>query len=225
VPVDSNATIRTQRNAPTPPNEAASRGMAQTDPTVFVHPSAICESGSVGDGSRVWAFAHIMDGAVVGRDCNIGDHAFIESGVHVGHRVTIKNGVMLFRGVSVEDDVFIGPGVTFTNDKYPRSPRMPEVAGRYARSENWLAPTVVRHGATIGAGAVILPGVTIGPYATVGAGGVVTRDVADHRLVLGNPARAVGWMCVCGFPLREPWTCGKCRRRYETRNDQLALVE
>ncbi len=199
--------------------------MAQTDPTVFVHPSAICESGSVGDGSRVWAFAHIMDGAVVGRDCNIGDHAFIESGVHVGHRVTIKNGVMLFRGVSVEDDVFIGPGVTFTNDKYPRSPRMPEVAGRYARSENWLAPTVVRHGATIGAGAVILPGVTIGPYATVGAGGVVTRDVADHRLVLGNPARAVGWMCVCGFPLREPWTCGKCRRRYETRNDQLALVE
>jgi len=199
--------------------------IARTDPTVFVHPSAICESAAIGDGSRVWAFAHIMDGAVVGRDCNIGDHAFIESGVHVGDRVTIKNGVILFRGVSVADDVFIGPGVTFTNDKYPRSPRMVEVAGRYKCDVNWLAPTVVRSGATIGARAVILPGLTIGAYAVVGAAAVVTRDVADHRLVLGNPARAVGWMCVCGFPLREPWTCGQCRRRYEMRSDQLALMD
>ncbi len=208
-----------------PRTEAASPQVARTDPTVFVHPSAICESAAIGDGSRVWAFAHIMDGAVVGRDCNIGDHAFIESGVQVGQRVTIKNGVMLFRGVSIEDDVFIGPSVTFTNDRYPRSPRMPEVAGRYKCDANWLAPTVVRHGATIGAGAVILPGVTIGTYATVGAASVVTRDVADHRLVLGNPARAVGWMCVCGLPLRDPWTCRQCRRRYEVRSDQLALME
>src|SRR3989304_6165302 len=132
MPVDSNATIRTQRNAPAPPNEAASRVMARTDPTVFVHPSAICESAAVGDGTRVWAFAHIMDGAVVGRDCNIGDHAFVETGVRVGERVTIKNGVMLFDGVTVEDDTFIGPGVIFTNDRYSRSPRMPEAAGRYA---------------------------------------------------------------------------------------------
>ena len=144
---------------------------------------------------------------------------------HCGAGGTIKNGVMLFRGVSIENDVFIGPGVTFTNDKYPRSPRMPEVAGRYKCDANWLAPTVVRRGATIGARAVILPGRTIGAYAVVGAAAVVTRDVADHRLVLGNPARAVGWMCVCGFPLREPWTCGQCRRRFEMRNDQLALMD
>ena len=172
----------------------------------------------------MWAFAHIMDGAVVGRNCNIGDHAFLETGVRAGDRVTIKNGAMLFAGLAVEDDVFIGPGVIFTNDKHPRSPRMPEAASRYTRLENWLTRTIVRRGATIGAGAVVLPGVTIGTCATIGAASLVTRDVADHRLVVGNPARVAGWVCHCGLRIASDWVCTGCLRRYRLADDRLLAV-
>jgi UDP-3-O-[3-hydroxymyristoyl] glucosamine N-acyltransferase len=108
--------------------------------TAFVHPQALCE-GEVGPGTRVWAFAHVLRGAKVGRDCNVGDHAFIEGGAVVGHRVTIKNQVMIWEGVTVEDDVFLGPGVMFTNDRFPRSGRMPQAMQRYAHKENWLEVT------------------------------------------------------------------------------------
>jgi acetyltransferase-like isoleucine patch superfamily enzyme len=197
----------------------------ETAETVFVHPQALCESDHVGPGTRIWAFAHVMHGAQVGRSCNIGDHAFVESGATIGDRVTIKNGVMVWNGVTIEDDAFIGPGVLFTNDRHPRSPRMPEVAARYAHSENWLIPTLVQHGASIGAGAVILCGVTIGRFAVIGAGAVVTHDVTDHRVAVGNPARLVGWACRCGVPLKGKWACGQCRRRYRLDKDSLIALE
>jgi UDP-2-acetamido-3-amino-2,3-dideoxy-glucuronate N-acetyltransferase len=143
------------------------------------HPQAIVESAQVGEGTRVWAFAHVLPGAVVGKDCNICDHVFIENHVTVGDRVTIKSGVQLWDGVHVEDDVFIGPNVTFTNDPFPRSKQH-----LCAYPETW-----VRRGASIGANATILPGITIGAGAMVGAGSVVTRSVPSHAVVFGNPAR------------------------------------
>lgn len=181
-------------------------------PSAFVHASALCESNAVGEGTRIWAFAHVLEGAVLGRGCNVGDHAYIEGGVRIGDRVTIKNGAMIFRGVTIEDDAFIGPGVVFTNDRHPRSPRMPEAAGRYEHTENWLVPTFVRSGATVGARVVILPGVEIGAYATVGAGAVVTHSVPPHRLVVGHPATPIGWVCLCGRRIDAPWRCMSCGR-------------
>ncbi len=177
---------------------------------IFTHRLALCESEQVGDGTRVWAFAHVMSGAIVGRDCNIGDHAFIESGAKLGDRVTVKNGVLIWDGVTIGDDTFIGPGVLFTNDRTPRSPRMPEVAKRYASVANWLTPTTICRGASLGAGAVILPGVTIGEHAMVGAGAVVTRDVNAHEQVVGNPARVVGLVCACGGRLNDARQCLVC---------------
>ncbi len=152
--------------------------------TFHKHPQAIVETSQVGENTRVWAFAHILPGAVVGRDCNVCDHVFIENDVVVGDRVTIKCGVQLWDGVRVEDDVFIGPNVTFTNDAFPRSKQRPE---RYAE-------TIVRRGASLGANATILPGVTIGAGAMVGAGAVVTRSVPQHAVVTGNPARIVRYV-------------------------------
>ena len=163
---------------------------------ITIHPQALCESQHVGEGTHVWAFAHVLAGACIGRDCNIGDHAYIEGGARIGNRVTVKNHVMVWDGVTVEDEVFLGPGMIFTNDRYPRSPRMAAVSSYYQQRDNWLKPTLVRQGASIGAGAIILAGTTIGRCATVGAGAVVTHDVPDHHLVIGNPARIAGWACV-----------------------------
>lgn len=156
----------------------------------FIHPRALCEAEDVGEGTRVWAFAHVLRGAKVGRDCNIGDHAYIEAGAVVGDRVTVKNGVLLWDRVTVEDDVFLGPHVVFTNDLDPRA------AARKPPSE--FLPTRVGRGATIGANATIVCGVTLGAWCFVGAGSVVTRDVPAHALVVGNPARRRGWVCGCG---------------------------
>jgi acetyltransferase-like isoleucine patch superfamily enzyme len=182
----------------------------------------LCESNSVGEGTRIWAFAHVMEGARIGRDCNIGDHAFIESGAIIGDRVTVKNGAMIWNGVVIEDDAFIGPGVLFTNDKHPRSPRSEVAAERYHESEGWLTPTRVHRGSAIGAGAVILCGVELGAYSTVGAGAVVTRDVPSQRLVLGNPARVAGWVCQCGAALSDSMVCATCERIYRLVGDQLS---
>jgi UDP-2-acetamido-3-amino-2,3-dideoxy-glucuronate N-acetyltransferase len=147
------------------------------------HPNAIVETHNVGKDTRIWAFVHILPGAIIGEDCNICDHTFIENDVVVGDRVTIKNGVQLWDGVSLEDDVFVGPNVTFTNDIYPRSKRYPEAILR----------TVVRKNASIGANATILPGLEIGRWAMVGAGAVVTKNVPPHAIVVGNPARIIGY--------------------------------
>jgi len=153
--------------------------MTTVEQTYFRHPHAIVETDRIGPGTRVWAFAHVLPGAVIGRDCNICDHVFIENDVVVGDRVTVKCGVQLWDGVTLEDDVFVGPNATFTNDPFPRSGQYPE---RFAR-------TTVRAGASIGANATLLPGIEIGQGAMVGAGAVVTHDVPPGVVVTGNPAR------------------------------------
>lgn len=168
---------------------------------VLVHPTAIVDTSHVGKGTRVWAYTHVMRDVTIGANCNIGEHCFIESGAIVGNHVTIKNGNMVWEGVRLEDGVFVGPLVVFTNDRYPRSPRLPQVRRRYADRRCWLEPTVVKWGASLGAGAVILPGVTIGEFAMVGAGAMVTKDVPPHAMVVGVPARTRGWVCQCGLPL------------------------
>ena len=150
----------------------------------FQHPAAIVESAAIGDGTRVWAFAHILPGAKVGAGCNICDHTFIEDDVVLGDRVTVKCGVQLWNGVTLEDDVFVGPNATFTNDPFPRSRQQQDTVSR----------TVVRRGASIGANATILPGITIGERAMVGSGAVVTRDVPPDAIVAGNPARIMGYV-------------------------------
>jgi acetyltransferase-like isoleucine patch superfamily enzyme len=151
--------------------------------TYFVHPSGICETETVGDGTRIWAFAHVLKGAVIGRDCNICDHVFIENEVTLGDRVTVKSGVQLWDGITAEDDVFIGPNATFTNDPFPRSKKHQAI----------VPSTRLRRGASIGAGAIILPGLVIGANAMIGAGSVVTGDVQANAIVSGNPARVVGY--------------------------------
>jgi len=192
---------------------------------VFIHPAAICESADIGRGTHVWAFAHVMAGAVVGRDCNIGDHAFIESGAVVGDGVTVKNHVMIWDGVRIEDNVFLGPGMTFTNDRYPRSRHVAEAAEKYRRKADWLVGTTVREGASIGAGAIIICGAVIGSYATIAAGAVVTHDVPDYRLIVGQPGHIAGWVCRCGAPLTPELACFQCGRRYALDRDTLMAID
>lgn len=181
-----------------------------------IHPAALCESDDVGAGTRIWAFAHVLPGARIGRDCNVCDHAFVEGGVSVGDRVTIKNGVMLFTGVTVEDDVFLGPGVIFTNDRMPRRER--------PKTPDELLPTVVRQGASLGAGVVVVCGTEIGEYALIGAGAVVVRDVPAHGLMVGNPAHRLGWVCACGDRLTATLRCAACGERYRLVSEQAGLA-
>ncbi len=150
---------------------------------VFVHPQALCESSDIGSGTRIWAFTHLLPGARLGQDCNICDNVFVENDVIVGDRVTVKCGVQLWDGVRIGDDVFVGPNVTFTNDPFPRSKLRPVT----------YSQTFVRAGASIGANATILPGLEIGANAMVGAGAVVTRNVPNYAIVVGNPAKIVGY--------------------------------
>lgn len=150
----------------------------------FVHPNGLCDSTRIGNGTRIWAFSHVLSGATIGQDCNICDHVFVENDVTLGNRVTVKCGVQLWDGLRIEDDVFIGPNVTFTNDIFPRSKQYPESFAR----------TVVHAGASIGANATILPGISVGRNAMIGAGAVVTRSVPPNAIVVGNPARITGYV-------------------------------
>lgn len=171
---------------------------------VFVHERGLCESDSVGAGTRIWAFAHVAAGAKVGGDCNICDGVFVEGGAVIGDRVTLKSGVQVWKGVVLEDDVFVGPNATFTNDRYPRS-------------RQWLneyPTTIVRRGASIGANATILPGLEIGRGAMVGAGAVVTRSVPPNAIVVGNPAR------ISGYETTAPMNGGRTNR-----NDGVPIEE
>jgi UDP-2-acetamido-3-amino-2,3-dideoxy-glucuronate N-acetyltransferase len=156
--------------------------MSEATEDVFIHAHAIVEPGAtIGAQTRVWAFVHILPGAKIGRLCNICDHVFIENDVIVGDRVTVKSGVQLWNGVRLEDDVFIGPNATFTNDRFPRSRQWPDE----------FPQTIVRQGASIGANATLLPGITVGEKAMVGAGAVVVEDVPPWAVVVGNPARII----------------------------------
>lgn len=156
----------------------------------FKHDLARVETETIGPGTRIWAFTHVLPGARLGADCNICDHVFIENDVLIGDRVTVKCGVQIWDGTTVENDVFVGPNVTFSNDKFPRSKQYPD---RFAK-------TIVKRGASIGANATILPGITIGANAMIGAGAVVTRDVPQNAVVVGNPARITGYVQTIGRP-------------------------
>jgi acetyltransferase-like isoleucine patch superfamily enzyme len=153
-----------------------------SSPPYFVHPSSDVQTTAIGAGTRIWQYVVALEGARIGSECNVCSHCFIEADVTIGDRVTIKSGVQLWNGVTLEDDVFVGPNVSFTNDRHPRS------GNRGFRLER----TTVARNASIGAGAVLLPGIRVGVGATVGAGAVVTRDVPDGATVVGNPARIVG---------------------------------
>jgi UDP-2-acetamido-3-amino-2,3-dideoxy-glucuronate N-acetyltransferase len=180
--------------------------MADGDRDVRVHPLGLCESTEVGAGTRIWAWAHVLPGAVVGEDCNVCDHAYVEGGAVLGDRVTVKNAVLVFAGVQVGDDAFLGPNVLFTNDLRPRA--------HVKKGPEAMLPTVVEEGVTLGAGTVVVCGTTIGAHAFAAAGAVVTRDVPAHAFVAGNPARQRGWVCACGERLDGDLRCA-CGRAYE----------
>ena len=195
------------------------------DPSARIHASADLEADvSVGVGTSVWHRAQIRAGARIGRDAVIGRDVFIDTGVTLGDRVKVQNGALIYHGVTVADGVFIGPGVILTND---RRPRALNAAEDLARAVDWtVSPIRIAIGASIGAGAIVVAGRNIGPYAMVGAGAVVTHDVPAHALVVGNPARGIGWVCVCGERLIEPELhCPACDRRFDVAPDDEGLRE
>ncbi len=193
--------------------------MVDKDP--YIHPQSLVERGaSIGVGTRVWAFAHILPGAVVGEDCNICDHTFIENAVRIGNRVTVKSGVYLWDGIEIEDDVFIGPAAVFSNHRFPRSKCYPPD----------FEKTILCRGSTIGANATVLPGIRVGRWAMVGAGAVVSKNVEDHALVYGNPAGPRAWVCECGQPLgfeRSAISGCVCGLTYELQSngDRISKIE
>jgi UDP-2-acetamido-3-amino-2,3-dideoxy-glucuronate N-acetyltransferase len=181
-----------------------------TDPvpeigSISIHPTAVVEDGAeIGAGTRVWHFAHVRSGARIGERCVLGKSVFVDAGAVIGSSCKVQNFVSVYSGVTLEDEVFVGPSAVFTNDLHPR-----------ASGDDWeLLPTLVRRGASIGANATILSGLTLGEWAMVGAGAVVTQDVPAHRLVVGNPAKEAGWVCrfghgVPGGPGSACPTCGE----------------
>jgi acetyltransferase-like isoleucine patch superfamily enzyme len=174
----------------------------------FKHDLALVESDMVGEGTRIWAFAHVMKGSIIGKNCNIGDHCFIESGAVVGNEVTIKNGVSVWDKVIIEDSVFIGPNVALTNDLFPRS-----------RNQEWeVVQTLIKIGASIGANSTIICGIEIGEYSMIGAGSVVSRSISPYTLVYGNPAEFKAYICQCTnkliFEKKDESTCSICGKKY-----------
>ena len=183
----------------------------------MIHPTAdVSTDAKIGEGTRVWSEAQIREGVTVGKDCILGKGVYLDTDVVVGDRVKIQNRASLFRGLTVENGVYIGPHVSFTNDRYPRAVN---ADGSPKTDDDWeLERTLVREGASIGAGAIILPGLTIGAWAVVGAGTVVTRDVPDQALVTGNPAEIQGYVCTCGRPVEhdgERWRCKSCGQTFD----------
>ena len=188
----------------------------------MVHPSSFVDEGcEIGEGTKIWHFCHIMPRARIGRRCNLGQNVVVSPDVVVGDNVKIQNNVSLYTGVILEDDVFCGPSMVFTNVVNPRS--------HVPRKEEYRQ-TLVKRGASIGANTTIVCGHTIGRYAFVGAGAVVTKDVPDFALVVGNPARITGWMCACGVKLASgrvapvSATCRACGSKYRADGDRLVQV-
>lgn len=184
-------------------------------PNSFIHETAIVDPGAViGEGSRIWHWTHISAGAVIGANCNIGQNVFVADKVTIGKGCKVQNNVSVYQGVVLEDEVFCGPSMVFTNIYNPR-------AG--IRKMDQVRPTLVRHGATLGANCTIVCGTTIGRYAFVGAGTVIVRDVPAHALVVGNPSRQIGWACQCGERLPVDLKCSVCQRQFVETPDGLFL--
>jgi UDP-2-acetamido-3-amino-2,3-dideoxy-glucuronate N-acetyltransferase len=193
--------------------------MVEHDDPVFIHPSAICDPGAkIGPGTKIWHFCHIMSGAVIGSRCSLGQNVFVAATAVIGHGAKIQNNVSIYDGVVLEDDVFCGPSMVFTNVNNPRA--------AVNRRQDYET-TLVCQGATIGANATIVCGAEIGRYAFIGAGAVVTADVADHALMVGVPARQVGWACACGERLAQGesgFVCSRCATRYCVQAKRLVEV-
>ena len=182
---------------------------------MYIHPSAEVETGAViGEGSKIWHLCHIRRDAHIGSECVIGRGVFVDAGVQIGNRVKIQNYVSVFHGVTIEDGVFIGPHVCFTNDLFPRAVNADMTL---KAADDWvLGETRIRAGAALGANSTIVCGITIGQWAMVGSGSVVTKDVPDYTLVVGNPARQIGWVCPCGRrkdTLEAALNCGNCGKQ------------
>ncbi len=186
----------------------------------FVHESSYVDDGAViGAGTKIWHFSHVMPGAVIGERCNLGQNVVVMPGTRLGNNVKVQNNVSIYEGVELEDDVFCGPSCVFTNVLNPRS---------HVSRKNEYRRTVVRRGATIGANATVVCGNTIGEYAFIGAGAVVRGDVPAYALMVGVPARRVGWMCQCGIRLRlidSRASCAECGRAYQERDGSLTPVD
>ena len=175
---------------------------------IFVHSTAeVSEKAIIGENTKIWNLAQVRENAIIGENCIISKNVYIDSDVKIGNNVKIQNNVNVYHGVTIEDDVFCGPSMTFTNDFYPR-----------AFNQEWkVTPTVVKKGASIGANATIVCGNTIGEYAMIGSGSVVTKDVEPYSLVVGNPARKIGYVCKCGNKLDSNMYCNECKKSIEVK--------
>lgn len=187
------------------------------DREYFLHESSfVDEPAKVGKGTKIWHFCHVQAGAVIGENCSLGQNVNVANNVRVGNGCKIQNNVSLYEGVILEDDVFCGPSSVFTNDLTPRA--------KYPKGSAAYRKTLIRRGASIGANATIVCGHTVGRWALVASGAVVTRDVPDYALMAGVPARQIGWACECGLPLKEGLICKGCGRAYQLNDNQLEEV-
>jgi acetyltransferase-like isoleucine patch superfamily enzyme len=193
------------------------------DQSYFAHPTAdVARDAVIGAGTKIWHQSQIMPGARIGENCKLGKSVYVDLGVTIGNRVKIQNGISVYKGVTVEDDVLLGPHMVFTNDLYPR-----------AFNDNYeILPTLVKRGTSIGANATIVCGVVLGNFCMVGAGSVVTADVPDYALVVGNPARVIGYVCECGKRLAVDYKnrkdgqvhCERCGKQFKIEASQLSVI-
>lgn len=172
---------------------------------VYIHPTAeVSEQANIGDGTKIWNLAQVRENCTIGENCIISKNVYIDTQVVIGNRVKVQNNVNVYHGVTVEDDVFLGPSMTFTNDFYPR-----------AFNLDWeITHTHIKKGASLGANVTVVCGNTVGEYAMVGSGSVITKDVPDYALMVGNPAKQIGWVCKCGQKLDDNYLCQTCKIRY-----------
>lgn len=183
----------------------------------FVHESSYVDDNvEIGNGTKIWHFSHIHSGVKIGMNCSLGQNINIGTNVEIGNSVKIQNNVSVYQGVILEDYVFCGPSMVFTNDLTPRS--------KYPKGEAGYLKTLVKEGASIGANATIVCGNTIGRWSLIGAGSLILNDVKDYALMVGVPARQIGWVCECGEKLRQDLTCDNCSKIYEEHNSNLSKI-
>jgi UDP-2-acetamido-3-amino-2,3-dideoxy-glucuronate N-acetyltransferase len=188
-------------------NPSSAPNASPLTPDVHVHESVVIDEGSeIGSGTKIWHFSHILSGSHIGEHCNVGQNVVIGPKVSIGNNCKIQNNVCIYEGVTLEDGVFCGPSMVFTNVYNPRA----EI-----RKMDQLRPILVKKGATIGANATIICGITLGRYCFIGAGAVITKDVPDHALMVGNPGKQIGWVCKCGESLTDDLTCTVCGNKYK----------